>query len=285
MEAPLKPDQDSAVLKFLYHNAAGRFFLSILSARPVSVLVGAFLDSPFSRGLIKPFIKSHGISLKDCVKEEYRCFNDCFCRKIRKDCRPVNREADTLIAPCDGLLSAYRIKQGSVIPVKQSRYSLKTLLAGDERYKEFEEGVCLVFRLCVNHYHRYCYIDNGRKGENHFIKGKLHTVRPIALETFPVFSENCREYTVIETKNFGRVIQMEVGAMLVGRIMNYHGKRAVRRGQEKGRFLYGGSTVIILLKKDAVELPVELFQATAAGLETPVKLGEKIGTSKAVATR
>lgn len=285
MEAPVRPDQDSAILKFLYRNAAGRFILRILSARAVSMAAGAFLDSPLSKILIAPFIRRYGISLKDYVRTEYRCFNDCFCRKIRKDRRPINREPDALIAPCDGLLSAYRIKQGLVIPVKQSRYSLKTLLSGDERYKEFEGGLCLVFRLCVNHYHRYCYIDYGRKGENRFIKGKLHTVRPIALNELPVFCENCREYTVIETKNFGRVIQMEVGAMLVGRIMNYHGKRAVRRGQEKGRFLYGGSTVIILLKKDAAELPAELFQAAAAGLEIPVKMGEKIGTSKMVVSR
>lgn len=280
MEAPVRPDPDSTLLNFLYRKKAGRFVLKFLSSRTVSAAVGSFLDSPLSKGLIKPFVKRYGISLEECSSQRFRNFNDFFCRKIRKDLRPVDRMQEALIAPCDGLLSAYEIKDELVIPVKQSRFSLKALLGGDELYREFEGGVCLVFRLCVNHYHRYCYVDRGVKGENRFIQGKLHTVRPIALETVPVFTENCREYTVIDTENFGRVVQMEVGAMLVGRILNYHGKRKVRRGQEKGRFLYGGSTVIVLLQKDTVKMPDHIFRATAAGMEVPVKLGERIGARR-----
>ena len=278
MEEPIRPEQDSAMLKFLYRRRAGRLVLRVLSSRTVSKWAGAFLDSPLSKGLIKRFLKRYEISLEEYESEEYRCFNDCFCRKIREDRRPVDRTPEALIAPCDGFLSAYRMEYDQVIPVKQSRFSLKSLFADDEIYREYKDGVCLVFRLCVNHYHRYCYVDSGIKGENCFIEGKLHTVRPVALCERPVFTENCREYTVIDTENFGRVVQMEVGAMLVGRILNYHGEQKVRRGQEKGRFLYGGSTVIVLLKKDAVQLPDTLFRATEEGLETPVKLGEKIGT-------
>lgn len=278
METPVRPARDSAMLNFLYHCAAGRLVLRVFSSRMLSKFVGLFLDSSFSKGLVKPFVRRYGISLEDCETKEFRCFNDCFCRKLRRDRRPIDKVPEALIAPCDGLLSAYRIKRDLIIPVKQSRFSLGSLLAGDEICREFEGGICLVFRLCVNHYHRYCYVDRGMKGENRFIQGRLHTVRPIALEAFPVFVENCREYTVIDTENFGRVVQMEVGAMLVGKIFNYHGRQEVRRGQEKGRFLYGGSTVIVLLKKGAAKLPSGLFKATAAGLEVPVKLGEKIGT-------
>ena len=280
MEAPVKPEQDSALLEFLYHNGVGRLILKFFSSRMVSAFVGGFLDSPFSKLLIKPFVKRYGISLEDYTSTKYRCFNDFFCRKIRKEMRPIDRNPEALIAPCDGFLSAYEVKGNLVIPVKQSRLSLRTLLGGDGIYREYEGGVCLIFRLCVNHYHRYCYVDSGVKGENRFIKGRLHTVRPMALETLPVFAENCREYTVINTENFGRVVQMEVGAMLVGRILNYHGKQQVRRGQEKGRFLYGGSTVIVLLEKGAAKLPDSIFRATEAGLEVPVKLGERIGARR-----
>ena len=277
MEAPIRPEQDSVMLKFLYRYKVGRIVLRVLSSRTVSKCVGLFLDSPLSKGLIKRFLRQYEISLEECESEEFRCFNDCFCRKMREDRRPVDRTPEALIAPCDGLLSAYRMERDQVIPVKQSRFSLKSLLADDEIYREYEGGVCLVFRLCVNHYHRYCYVDCGVKGENHFIEGKLHTVRPVALCDLPVFTENCREYTIIDTENFGRVIQMEVGAMLVGRILKYHGAQKVFRGQETGRFLYGGSTVIVLLRKGVVRLSDSLFQATEAGFETPVKLGEKIG--------
>ena len=80
-----------------------------------------------------------------------------------------------------------------------------------------------MFRLTVEDYHRYFYIDGGSKGENVFIEGRLHTVQPIALEHRRVFTENCREYTVLHTENFGDVTQVEVGAMMVGRIVNNQG--------------------------------------------------------------
>ena len=186
-------------------------------------------------------------------------------------------DPSALIAPCDGLLSAYRVSADTVIPVKQSRYTISSLLGGDGSSENYQNGICLVFRLCVDHYHRYCYIDNGVKGENVFLPGKLHTVRPVALEKFPVFAQNCREYTAIKTENFGDIVQMEVGAMLVGKIKNYHGPGNVRRGEEKGLFLYGGSTVIILLEEGHAHLPEELYQAAGNRIETPVKLGQRIG--------
>ena len=186
-------------------------------------------------------------------------------------------DPSALIAPCDGLLSAYHVSGDTVIPVKQSSYTVSSLLGGDALSQRYQNGICLVFRLCVNHYHRYCYVDSGVKGGNVFLPGKLHTVRPIALEKFPVFTQNCREYTVIKTENFGDIIQMEVGALLVGKIRNWHGAGNVRRGEEKGMFLYGGSTVILLLEEGRACLPEELYQATGNRIETPVKMGQRIG--------
>lgn len=40
----------------------------------------------------------------------------------------------------------------------------------------------MILRLCANDYHHYCYIDDGFQGRNHFVKGLLHSVQPIALE-------------------------------------------------------------------------------------------------------
>ena len=138
--------------------------------------------------------------------------------------------------------------------------------------------ICLVFRLCVQHYHRYAYVDDGRIIRRRFLPGELHTVRPIALAALPVFTRNCREYMVMDTAHFGRLCQIEVGAMLVGRIENYKGAgMSFRRGEEKGRFLYGGSTVVLLLEKDRVQLDELLFDNTAKGLETPVQMGETLG--------
>lgn len=273
-------NRESAPLRFLYNTAPGRALLKILASRAVSKAAGAFLDSPLSKPLIKSFVKKNNIDLGDYYSDSFSCFNDCFSRKIRDGLRPVPGEPEALICPCDGLLSVYTADGGTVLPVKQSSYTLASLLGDEALAAQYEDGVCLVFRLCVNHYHRYCYIDGGSKGENIFIKGRLHTVRPIATARYPVFTENCREYTVIETENFGKVIQMEVGAMLVGKINNYHGASDVLRGEEKGMFLYGGSTVIVLLEKGRAALRDDISSASSSGTEIPVVMGEVIGTKR-----
>lgn len=264
-------------LRFLYNTALGRVILKMLTTRSLSKICGKFLDSYLSKPLIKGFVKNNGINLDEYYSEGFTCFNDCFCRRIKEDLRPIDLVPDHLISPCDGLLTAYKITDDTVLPIKQSLYSVSDLLGDEKAAEPFKNGVCLVFRLCVNHYHRYCYLDSGTKGENVFIKGRLHTVRPIALERYPVFVQNCREYTIMQTENFGTVAQVEVGAMLVGKIKNNDGAAEFKRGQEKGMFLYGGSTVVLLLTENAAKIKDEYFTATKNGEETPVKMGECIG--------
>ena len=269
--------QDSMGLKFLYRTAAGRALLKVLSARWLSKLAGAFCDSALSRPLIGPFIRKNGIDLSEYKTAAFSSFNDFFTREIKAELRPICMQKDVLISPCDGLLSAYKIRQGMVFPAKQSAYTLASLLRGPSLAEEFEGGDLLVFRLCVGHYHRYCYVDDGRKGKAVFIPGRLHTVRPIALESRAVFCENCREYTVLETENFGKLVQCEIGAMLVGKIQNHEGVHSFRKGQEKGMFLYGGSTVVLIAKKGVLALPERYFESTRQNIETPVQYGAAIG--------
>ena len=129
----------------------------------------------------------------------------------------------------------------------------------------------------MDDYHRYCYIDNGTKTDNTFIAGELHTVNPIALERYNIYKRNCREYTVLHTENFGDVVQIEVGAMMVGRIVNNHGEASFVRGEEKGRFEFGGSTIVMLFGRDSISVDHDILCNSAEGIETVVKLGEKIG--------
>jgi phosphatidylserine decarboxylase len=268
---------ESKSVRFLYNNAFGRLCLKIIKRRWLSRLCGKYLDSRLSKHLINKFVKKNNIDLSQYYADDFKCFNDCFCRQIREGYRPIDTDPHSLISPCDGLLTAYSISGDTVLPVKQSKYTVSSLLRDDNLARRFEDGLCLVFRLCVDNYHRYCYFDGGKKDDNVFIHGFLHTVRPTELEALPVFVENCREYTLMHTENFGDAVQIEVGAMLVGKIDNYHGVHEFKRGEEKGRFLYGGSTVILLLEKGRAS--VDGAFKLDSGEEIPVVMGQRIGRS------
>lgn len=271
--------KESASLRFLYGCAIGRLILKLLTGRWLSKLAGHFLDSRLSANLSKGFIEKNGIDISEYEKDKFDSFNDCFTRKIKDGARPFDTAPEALCSPCDGLLSVYDISADSVIPVKQSAYTVNDLLGGDGAAERFYGGTCLVIRLCVDNYHRYAYIDSGVKGKNNYIKGKLHTVRPIALEKYPVFVRNCREWTLMHTENFGDVAEIEVGALLVGKIKNHDGKGSFSRGAEKGMFLYGGSTVVLLFEAGKISLN-EKYAACKGGVtEIPVKMGERIGSA------
>lgn len=269
--------ESSGILKFLYNTVPGRAVLKVITSPTISKIGGAYMDSRLSTIHIKGFIKNNNIDMSQYEKAKYESFNEFFTRKILPEKRPVCKDEDVLISPCDGRLSAYHIDSNSQFYIKKSRYSIQDLLQGSKAAVDYNGGICLILRLCVDDYHRYGNIDDGVILENKYIRGKLHTVRPIAVNRYPVFVQNSREYTIIKTKNFGRVAQIEVGALMIGKIKNHSKSGSVIKGTEKGMFLYGGSTIVLLLEKDTVSIPEKYFEETENDREVIVKYGSKIG--------
>ncbi len=263
----------------LYSSKFGRIIAGIL-ARPVfSHISGAFLDTRASRALIKPFINKNNIDLSGVEKTRFDSFNDFFTRKLKDGARLTDLSPDALISPCDGYLSAYEIAPSGRFSVKGTEYTLSELLLDQDLAREFEGGLFLSFRLTPSDYHRYIFIDDGEYAtkEKH-IKGVYHTVRPTALENVAVYKTNTREYACLDTRSFGKIVQMEVGATLVGRIKNTVTVGAFKRGDEKGMFEFGGSTIIILIGADRARLDAELYEAASNGSECRVRVGMRIGT-------
>lgn len=69
---------------------------------------------------------------------------------------------------------------------------------------------------------------------------------------------------------------MEVGALMVGKIVNHKESCPVVRGEEKGFFEFGGSTILLLLQKDAAKIRSDLWANTLSGYETQVRFGEAL---------
>ncbi len=270
------PEVGAGAMRFAYNTAVGRALTkAILCRRFVSQLYGAWQKSRLSRGKVKKFIAQYGIATDDCTTQEFPNFNAFFTRQ-RKDY--VNQIADNeLPAIADSKLTALPIDENRVFTVKDVPYTTAELLENEALAKEFMGGMCLIFRLSPDDYHRYVYPDGGTQEKTVEIKGVLHSVNPIA-GSLGVYRRNARRYTLLHTAHFGDVIEMEVGALLVGKIRN-HCEAAASFGklQEKGYFEYGGSTVILLLKKDAVRIDADILEHSARGIETKVRIGERIG--------
>lgn len=265
------------ILELLYGTAAGRLLLKPLTLPMVSKVVGAFLSTPLSCALINPFVKKNNIDMAQYEPVKYKSYNDFFTRKIKSKHRPVDTNPYHFISPCDSKLTVLPVTKDGRFTLKHTMYTVASLLKNEKLAKEYEGGYAMIFRLTVDDYHRYCYVADGVKEDNVFIPGVLHTVNPLANDYFPIYKENCREYSILHTKEFDDIIMMEVGALLVGKIVNHHKKYRVLRGQEKGYFEFGGSTVVLLVKKNAVRIDADISENSAEGIETVVKFGEKIG--------
>lgn len=264
------------MLKALYNTRTGSYVLKVITRPGFSRKCAGLLDSRYSKLYIRRFIKRNDIDMSEYMPERYRSFNDFFIRKIRPDARPIDMDDSAFISPCDSSLSIYNITGENVFAVKGAKYTVRTLLQNAELAEKYRGGLCLVFRLMPMNYHRYIYPDNGSKDGNVFIQGRLHTVREVA-QKYSVFATNSREYTTLHTENFGNVVFMEVGALMVGRIVNHHTEHTFRRGEEKGYFEYGGSTIIMLVEKGRITLDDRLMSTIDTGHETSVQVGQRIG--------
>ncbi len=273
-------------ITWTYESPIGKSFLELFVKRKIfSKIYGMYCDSRLSTKKIPSFIDNFSIDMSEYMKNksDFTSFNDFFIREVTPTARPIDTAKNHLISPGDGRLLAYtNIDINKVIQVKHINYSLAELIGDDEIAKEYEGGTCLVLRLCPTDYHRFHFVDSGVPKENHFIKGNYYSVNPTALERIPkLYCQNKREWSIFKSDNFGDIINVEVGATCVGSIVQtYTPDKAVEKGAEKGYFKFGGSTTILFLKPNTVEIDEDILIQSSLGFETKVVLGEKIGTTK-----
>jgi phosphatidylserine decarboxylase len=264
-------------LDFLYKTIIGRILLKLFfSKKGFSKLYSVYIDSKKSVKKIEPFIEKYSIDMSDYKYKNYNSFNDFFVREIELHKRPYSSDKNTLISVADAKLMAYKINNELNMNIKNSTYTISELLKDHTLGKGYHNGTCLVFRLTVDDYHRYHFIDDGCVIQQKIINGVLHTVGPISSERHNVYIENHREVSVLKSENLGEFIQIEVGAILVGKITN-HKVTTFRRGDEKGYFSFGGSTVLLLFKEGSMKVDSDILEFSKEGIETKVRMGEKIG--------
>lgn len=262
--------KDSLGLSLLYNNIIGRLFLKLVMSKPVRDLYSSYMNSKYSKRKIKNFIQRNNIKMEEYIKEDYSNFNAFFKREIKKEARKIN---SGLIAIADSKLMVYKIDKESSFKIKDSIYTVNELIQEDTNM--YKDGYALIFRLCVDDYHHYVFPDKGKIRNSKEIAGVLHTVQPLAFKKFKVFHENARTVTFLDCENLGNVCYIEVGAMMIGKIVNEK-VTSFKKGEEKGHFEFGGSTIILLVEKDKIKINPIIIENSKHGIETIVKLGEKI---------
>ncbi|MFA5973019.1 MAG: phosphatidylserine decarboxylase [Lentimicrobiaceae bacterium] len=269
-------------LVWLYYNPIGEATLWALAKRKlVSAIYGTMMDRPSSAKKIHPFIEDFDIDMSIAQKQEFNNFNDFFTRKLKADARPVDTSSTSVVSPADGKILAYADISNSDFIIKGYRFNVSSFLDNPDLAQKYHDGALLIIRLAPFDYHRFHFPVSGNVSLNKKIDGDYYSVNPFALrKKAEIFCLNKREYTILSNPLFGDVVMAEVGATMVGSIVQTFKGSYVNKGEEKGYFKFGGSTVVLLFEKSKIQVDKDLLINTAKGYETTVKMGERIGVGK-----
>ena len=272
--------EGEAWLLWLYNNPVGEATMWALGKRKIiSSIYGNRMDKPSSAKKIKSFVDEFDVDLSIAKKEEFNSFNDFFYRKLKSSARQVDTSANIVASPTDGKVLAYSNISNSDFIVKGYRFDVFSFLNNEELAKNYVDGSAIIIRLAPFDYHRFHFPVSGSLSPSTSIDGDYYSVNPLALrEMAEIFCLNKRALTVISNPLFGEVAMVEVGATMVGSILQTHSGEIAQKGEEKGYFKFGGSTVVLLFEKDKILFDADLLNNTAQGYETTIKQGERIAT-------
>lgn len=240
--------------------------------------------------IVKAFARYYRVEMQDAHNPDltsYATFNDFFIRPLRDGARPINAEPDVLVQPADGAISQMGSIQGDqIFQAKGHHYTLEALLAGNYLLAEaFRDGLFATTYLAPRDYHRVHMPCEGVLREMIYVPGDLFSVNQLTAANVPnLFARNERVICVFDTP-FGRMIQILVGATIVGSIATVwagtvtppregiikrwsypaeglEGAISLAKGQEMGHFKLG-STVINLFTSGSIKFVPQLSSGTA----------------------
>lgn len=268
-------------LRWMYETMPGRALgEGLLSRSFVSALYGSVQDTRWSARKIAPFVAQFGIPMEQYEPQQFTSFNDFFIRRFRAGARPFTTAPTEMAAFAEARYFAIpRLDAAQRYAVKGIALSPAELLGDPALAAPFAHGPAFIARLCPVDYHRFHFPDGGRVLAHARRAGPLHSVNPLALQFKPdILITNERQVTILDTDHFGKLAYVEVGATMVGKIVQTHTGARFERGEEKGYFLFGGSTVVVVGQEGAWSPDPDLLEQSAQGRETLVRLGERIAS-------
>ncbi len=279
-ETKIENVPSEGILKWLYSSATGKVALfTLFKRKTISSLAGWYMDRKISAKRIPAFIKEHNINVAEFKVNnisDFVTFNQFFYRKLKPETRPIGEH---LVSPADGKILAFQsLNDVSSFFIKGSEFNLNSFLQNKELATKYKDGPMAIIRLAPADYHRYHFPASGKVSASVPIKGYYYSVSQLALQgSLRYFCENQREYCTLKTEEYGNIIISDVGATMVGSIIQtYPANSTIKKGDEKGYFAFGGSTLVLLFEKGKITFDEDLISNTKNGLETYIQMGENI---------
>lgn len=281
-----EPIPHFAAFEFANSGVGKSLFFPLFRTRAFAKVVGWYQTSRFSRHNVNIFSKKHKIELDDFEPENgqwYGDFNDFFTRKLSQKGLSKRKikgnKKNNFFSPADSKLFVLEnIDKKDNFWIKESSFNIESFLGDAELAKKFQGGQVLIFRLAPNDYHRFHAPVDLEIRQIKKIQGKLESVHPVsyAIDRKPL--ENKRAIISCYNEQFGDFIIAPIGAMMIGKIVISRAPgSSVEAGQELGYFKFGGSTVLILLRKGVLSINQQIKSHSQEGLESQVLMGDLIG--------
>ncbi|MBI3073041.1 MAG: phosphatidylserine decarboxylase [Deltaproteobacteria bacterium] len=299
--------------RFMMTNALGRRLQPLVfESRALHRAVERYADSAHSRRLIARFAARAGIDMSEMIVPPggFKSFNDFFTRRLKPELRPFDRDPNVFASPADSKLQVFpSLHEGARLDVKGVRFTLAELLDDAELASAFEGGAAAIFRLYLADCHRLYFPCDGVPGVPRLVPGAYYSVSPLPGNDIALYSpqrcesqrlscaakmgrpterrlnptfftRNQRTVTTFDSARFGRLALVDVGGFLISSIESvFNPGRTVKKGDEKSRFRFGGSTLVVLFPKNRIAFDDDLVRHAAAGYEVRVRIGERVGVS------
>jgi phosphatidylserine decarboxylase len=280
----------SLVAWVVRHERLNFILTNYIPRRLVTRLVGWFsrLEHPLIRDLsISIWRLFCHLDLSEAKKKNFASLRDCFIRELKDGARPIDRDPEVLVSPCDAIVGASGpIIGADLLQVKGSWYSLEDLLRDRALAEFYRDGCFATLRLTAAMYHRFHAPHDCRVERITHIWGDAWNVNPAALtRVSKLFCRN--ERVIICTRGDAgrpRVTLVAVAAILVAGIrlrfldlvvdprkssaLAIPLSISLRKGEEMGWFEHG-STIIMLAPSGVVLSPTVRPGAT-------IRMGEAL---------
>ncbi|ARC54792.1 hypothetical protein AOQ88_00810 [Candidatus Riesia sp. GBBU] len=255
----------------------------------------------FTSIIIRIFARVYKIDIKESKKNKfsyYKTFNQFFTRSLKKDLRPIIAKFHQISSPVDGKIVKFgKIKKFSQFKVKRNFLNLDSLFGKDKTLVNmFRNGKFITIYLAPFNCHRVYMPFDGFLKKIIYIPGKFFSVKINNLRKYPnILCENERLICIFDTR-IGKIAQILVGSIIVGKIETIWHKKISKRyfnkvnkweysktenkkyfflkkGKEMGRFSLG-STVINIFEPNRIKFISSIKD------DLSVKIGEPLANTK-----